>query len=97
LEDLYKKLDADPSSAKNFEQAIATAIKEAYTRESGSNTVYLFLQRVLDRINRLKLFWYDDLRHYTNARSACLRNVGDRIKAAWQEWELSCESSNLSL
>jgi hypothetical protein len=61
LEDIYKKLDADPSSAKNFEQAIATAIKEAYTREWGSDTAHLFLQRVLYRVNRLKLFWYDDL------------------------------------
>ncbi len=42
-------------------------------------------------------FGMTTLRHYTNARSACLPNVRDRIEAAWQEWELSCESSNLSL
>ena len=42
-------------------------------------------------------FGMTTLRHYTNARSACLRNVRDRMEAAWQEWELSCESSNLSL
>jgi len=87
--DLDKDLDADPSIATNFEQAIATAIQEAYTAESSSDEAHLFLQRVLYRINRLKLFWYDDLRHYTNERSAYLRSVRDRIEASWQEWELA--------
>lgn len=89
MEDLDKKLDADSSIASQFEQALATAIKEAYTKDSNNDTAHLFLQRVLYRINRLKLFWYDDLRHYTNERSAYLRNVRDRIEASWQEWELT--------
>ena len=49
----------------------------------------LFLQRVLYRINRLKLFWFDDLRNYDNERSAYLRQMRDRIERVWQAWELS--------
>lgn len=89
LEDLDKKLDAQPQIANNFERAIATAITEAYAAESSSDEAHRFLQRVLYRINRLKLFWYDDLRHYTNERSEYLRSVRDRIETPWQEWEIA--------
>ena len=89
LEDLDKKLAAQPEIASKFETAIATAIKEAYEAESGNDAAHLFLQRVLYRINRLKLFWYDDLRHYTNERSEYLRKVRDSIEEPWQAWELS--------
>ena len=89
LEDLDKKLNADPAIANDFEQAFTAAIKEAYTEKNNSDAPHLFLQRVLYRINRLKLFWYDDLRHYTNERSEYLHSVRDRIEASWQEWELS--------
>lgn len=89
MEDLDQKLDAQPNLASNFESAIAVAIKEAYAQEVGSEAAHLFLQRVLYRINRLKLFWYDDLRHYTNERSANLRLWRNRIEDAWQEWELA--------
>ncbi len=50
---------------------------------------HLFLQRVLYRINRLKLFWFDDLSNYRNERSAYLREVRERIEGAWHTWELS--------
>jgi Iron-containing redox enzyme len=49
----------------------------------------LFLQRVLYRINRLKLFWYDDLKNYDNERSSYLHQVRDRVERTWQAWELS--------
>jgi hypothetical protein len=42
---------------------------------------------VLYRIYRLNLFWYDDLTHYANERSLYLRDVRERIEAAWQRWE----------
>lgn len=87
--DLDQKIAADQSITSQLDQAIAQAITAAYTVESSSDAAHLFLQRILYRINRLKLFWYDDLRHYTNERSAYLRNVRDRIEASWQEWELS--------
>ena len=89
MEDLDKKLDAQPTIASNFEKALTAALTEAYEQESGSDVAHRFLQRVLYRINRLKLFWYDDLRRYTNERSAYLRDVRDRIETPWQEWELA--------
>jgi hypothetical protein len=47
------------------------------------------LQRVLYRINRLKLFWFDDLNNYDNERSAYLHQLRDRVEQAWQASELS--------
>ena len=88
-EDLDKKLAAQPSIASDFERALSTAIEAAYAGASGDDSAHRFLQRVLYRINRLKLFWYDDLRHYTNERSLYLRTVRDQIEEAWQQWELA--------
>ncbi|MBD2538246.1 iron-containing redox enzyme family protein [Coleofasciculus sp. FACHB-SPT36] len=92
MEDLDNKLAAQPELASDVESAIATAIEAAYKVGSGDEPVeaaHLFLQRVLYRINRLKLFWYDDLRHYTNERSIWLQKVRNQIESAWQEWELA--------
>ncbi len=89
MEDLDKKLGTQPEIVSNFEAAIATAQSAAYKENSGSDAAHRFLQRVLYRINRLKLFWYDDLRRYTNERSAYLRAVRDRIEESWQQWELA--------
>ncbi len=88
-EDLDKKLAAQLVSASDFERALNTAIEIAYAGASGDDSAHRFLQRVLYRINRLKLFWYDDLRHYTNERSLYLRTVRDQIEEAWQQWELA--------
>lgn len=87
-EDLDHYLAVQPSAATGFEQAIAQAIVEAY-EQSGSTAAHRFLQRILYRINRLKLFWYDDLRHYTNERSFYLQKVRNQIEGAWQAWELA--------
>jgi len=89
LEDLDKNLGTQSEVVSNFETAIATAIKAAYAGESGDDAAHRFLQRVLYRINRLKLFWYDDLRRYTNERSTYLQTVRDQIESAWQQWELA--------
>jgi len=48
----------------------------------------LFLQRILYRINRLKLFWYDDLDNYANEDSLFLFKIRNRIESVWQAWEL---------
>jgi hypothetical protein len=40
------------------------------------------------RINRLSLFWFDDLSNYENERSLWLAALRDRVEAAWQAWEL---------
>jgi len=87
-EELDQYLAVQPSAATGFEQAIAKAIVEAY-EQSNSKAAHRFLQRILYRINRLKLFWYDDLRHYTNERSFYLQKVRNQIEAAWQTWELA--------
>ena len=90
LEDLDHKVAAQPELVTNFETVLADAIKVAYQDSStDQDAAHLFLQRVLYRINRLKLFWYDDLRRYTNERSSYLRKVRDQIESVWQQWELS--------
>lgn len=88
-EDLDKKLAAQLVSASDFERAVSRAIDVAYAGASGDDSAHRFLQRVLYRINRLKLFWYDDLRHYTNERSFYLKTIRDQIEDAWQQWELA--------
>ncbi|OKH25112.1 hypothetical protein NIES1031_14095 [Chroogloeocystis siderophila 5.2 s.c.1] len=86
---LDENLASQPELASQFEASLDRAIQDAYHTNSNDTAAHRFLQRVLYRINRLKLFWYDDLRHYTNERSAYLRSVRDRIEAPWQAWELA--------
>ena len=87
VEDLDKTVAAKPLLVSDFESTIALAIRSAY--QDGDEAAHRFLQRVLYRINRLNLFWYDDLRRYNNERSHYLRSVRDRIESPWQEWELA--------
>ncbi|MBW4628685.1 MAG: iron-containing redox enzyme family protein [Brasilonema octagenarum HA4186-MV1] len=87
-ENLDKKLEADPSQKNEFEHTLDVAISAAYQNGAGDDAAHRFLQRILYRINRLNLFWYDDLSHYVNERSPYLYKVRDQIETAWQEWEL---------
>ncbi|MBD2507401.1 iron-containing redox enzyme family protein [Nostoc muscorum FACHB-395] len=89
MEDLDHQLDIKPAIASEFEQALSTAIRAAYKNDRSDEQAHRFLQRILYRINRLKLFWYDDLQHYTNERSLYLFSCRDQIEAAWQNWELA--------
>ena len=89
MEDLDKKIQAQPAIATDFEAAMEAALKSAYEDAPGDDAAHRFLQRILYRINRLKLFWYDDLRHYTNERSIYLQLVRDQIEEAWQNWEIA--------
>ena len=63
VEDLDKTVAAKPLLVSDFESAIAFALRSAYEEDSDNEAAHRFLQRVLYRINRLNLFWYDDLRH----------------------------------
>ncbi len=72
----------------DFERTLEQALITAYQDFQGSEAAHRFLQRVLYRINRLKLFWYDDLKRYKNERSVYLRCIRDRIEEAWQSWEI---------
>ncbi|MBE9051324.1 iron-containing redox enzyme family protein [Nostocales cyanobacterium LEGE 11386] len=88
-EDLDHKLDVETATVSEFERMLSMAIRAAYQNGCGDRQAHRFLQRILYRINRLKLFWYDDLRHYTNERSLYLLSRRDQIETAWQEWELA--------
>lgn len=89
LEDLDQQLDHPIAQISDFETMLKRALTEAYEIPHGSDHAHWFLQRVLYRINRLNLFWYDDLSHYTNERSLYLQKIRNQIEAAWQQWELS--------
>lgn len=88
-EELDKTVATQPSSVSDLESAVAQAVAAAYQQPDGSETAHCFLMRILYRINRLKFFWYDDLRNYTNERSNYLRSLRSRIEAPWQQWELA--------
>ncbi|MBD2311754.1 iron-containing redox enzyme family protein [Desertifilum sp. FACHB-1129] len=88
-DDLDNKLIAHLVSGNEFERALSTALDAAYGKDSREESARRFLQRVLYRINRLKLFWYDDLQRYTNERSLYLTTIRDRIERAWQQWEMA--------
>jgi hypothetical protein len=72
-----------------FETSLMLALEEAYLQPQGTESAHTFVQRVLYRINRLNLFWYDDLSHYANERSPYLHKIRDRIETSWQNWESS--------
>ncbi|HYP54570.1 MAG TPA: iron-containing redox enzyme family protein, partial [Pyrinomonadaceae bacterium] len=91
LENLDERVAARPALAAEFERALTRALEDAYGPRTspGADAARLFTQRALYRVNRLKLFWYDDLVNYDNERSAYLRGVRDRVEAEWQAWELA--------
>lgn len=87
-ESLDRNLQNCSSAVKTFESALSLALVEAYHSPEESEAAHRFIQRVLYRINRLNLFWYDDLRNYSNERSPYLYKVRDQIETVWQQWEL---------
>ncbi|OUL25031.1 iron-containing redox enzyme family protein [Nostoc sp. 106C] len=88
-ENLDNQLEKESAKIWEFEQTLSTAINAAYKNANGDDQAHRFLQRILYRINRLKLFWYDDLRHYENERSLYISSCRNQIEAAWQGWELA--------
>jgi hypothetical protein len=87
IENLDLNLDKHADFVDPFELALSEGITSTYMENSAGASVHLFLQRVLYKIYRMKLFWYDDLRQYTNERSIYLETVRDRIEEPWQRWE----------
>ncbi len=89
LENLDDRVRLQPKLIYELEIAIETALGEAYAGATSAATepAHRFLQRVLYRLNRLNLFWYDDLDNYQNERSLYLHSIRDRIEASWQSWE----------
>jgi hypothetical protein len=97
MDDLDQELSSCRSITREFEQALDFALRSAFGNGPAAGVAHLFLQRVLYSINRLKLFWYDDLDNYKNERSDYLRQVRQRIESAWEPWELSHVNSELSI
>ncbi|MFN2376783.1 MAG: hypothetical protein ABR538_09615 [Candidatus Binatia bacterium] len=77
----------DPSIQERLGAAVQRAVSLAYTGRSGHPGAHRFLQRGLYRINRLMLFWGDDLGRYENDRSPLLNAMRAHIESAWQSWE----------
>jgi hypothetical protein len=77
------------SAAPNHNSSASSTSTDSPAVLSDRDAAHLFLQRVLYQINRLVLFWFDDLSNYKNERSQWLAGVRDRIERAWQSWELS--------
>lgn len=88
LDHLDQQIEQHPELLEPFEANLTRALKLAYT-EAADESARLFLHRILYRINRLNLFWYDDLQHYKNERAYYLQQVRDRIETVWQDWEIS--------
>lgn len=89
IENLDQRIEAEPSIVISFEKLLSSAIFKAYEQGASCVEAHRFLQRILYRINRLNLFWYDDLEQYTNERSFYLQKVRNQIETAWQKWELA--------
>jgi hypothetical protein len=89
LENLDAHIISQPDVVSDLEAAIASAIDTAYalTVQPTADPAHKFLQRILYRLNRLNLFWYDDFANYRNERSVYLNAIRDRIESAWQSWE----------
>jgi hypothetical protein len=91
-DNLDQQVSDRPELSRDLEATIATALSIAYAEDievDDADAAHLFLQRILYRINRLNLFWYDDLRHYKNERSFYLQRVRNSIEDVWQAWELA--------
>lgn len=88
-EDLDNRLEELHSTINNVKKTIDFALEAAYQTTSGDNAAHLFLQRILYRVNRLKLFWYDDLKNYVNEDSFYLQKLRNRIESVWQKWEIA--------
>lgn len=87
LKDLDQKIAKQPSIIENFENDLQFILPNSFEDDCNSSASRLFLQRILYHINRLKLFWYDDLYNYTNENSIFLLKVRTCIESAWQSWE----------
>ncbi len=83
--DLY--VSEHPACLEPFQHVCRLAISEAFDNIAPCHEAHLFLHRTLYRINRLKLFWYDNLENYANEQSAFLFALRTEIDTVWQKWE----------
>ena len=89
MDDLDNAVSLNPGLLDNFEETLNCALVNAYRNDDGCSRAHLFLQRILYQINRLKLFWFDDLNNYVNETSSCLFAIRLKIEREWATWEKS--------
>ena len=87
LENLDQVIAENPEKVESFTSELSALLSDAFKNEAGCPQAHLFLQRILYRINRLKLFWYDSLENYANEDSSFLFSLRLKIENAWQDWE----------
>ena len=78
--DLDSAIKLNPGLMTNFEDALSFALVDTYKNNNECGRAHLFLQRVLYYINRLKLFWYDELNNYSNENSRFLFDLHKKIE-----------------
>ncbi len=86
-EDLDRSLAEDPIIGEFFLEKLDFAIHKAYASDEEDDCSHLFIQRCLYYVNRLKLFWYDDLNNYSNENSRFLFDIRSKIEKQWVAWE----------
>lgn len=89
LENLDNHIEENPSIIDFLEQSIQGAQLDISRGGGDSQESHLFLQRIIYRLNRMKLFWYDDLNNYINESSLYLNSLRLQMEEAWQNWEWS--------
>jgi hypothetical protein len=87
LDNLDLVIVDNPAKVDTFNLELDVALSNAFKDVDGCPHAHLFLQRLLYRINRLKLFWYDELENYVNEDSTFLFTLRLKIENAWQAWE----------
>jgi len=84
-EDLDEKILTKPHTVDFFNETIDASLDIAFS--SDNEFAHLFIQRILYHINRLKLFWYDELNKYSNENSRFLFDLRTKIEKKWSAWE----------
>lgn len=87
LENLDQVVSEDPEKVESFKAELRVPLNDAFASDESCPQAHLFLQRILYRINRMKLFWYDGLENYANEDSTFLFSLRMEIESAWQDWE----------
>ena len=86
-DDLDARILASPEETHSFNEKLDLALDNAFLKGKGDDSAHILVQRCLYHVNRLKLFWYDDLKNYSNENSWFLFNTRCKIEKKWSAWE----------
>ncbi len=84
---------AKPQATDTFNEKLDIALEDSFSKDGDDSYAHIFIQRCLYHINRLKLFWYDELQNYSNENSRFLFDVRSKIEERWSAWEENQVSS----